>query len=70
MFARELTVVDLWDAGLCEEVRLALADLIVRKFVSAQPERAGVPLFEDKVLVVEEYERVRGIGRVLGGFGC
>ncbi|KAL1750086.1 hypothetical protein FB107DRAFT_279968 [Schizophyllum commune] len=65
MFARELTVVDLWDAGLCEEVRLALADLIVRKFVGAQPERAGVPLFEDKVLVVEEYDRISGKTAVL-----
>ncbi|KAI5823099.1 hypothetical protein K523DRAFT_357901 [Schizophyllum commune Tattone D] len=65
MFARELTVVDLWDAGLCEEVRLAMADMIVRKFVSAQPERAGVPLFEDKVLVVEEYDRISGKTAVL-----
>ncbi|KAL1714450.1 hypothetical protein EV715DRAFT_266634 [Schizophyllum commune] len=65
MFARELTVVDLWDVGLCEEVRLALADLIVRKFVGAQPERAGVPLFEDKVLVVEEYDRISGKTAVL-----
>ncbi|KAI5886261.1 uncharacterized protein SCHCODRAFT_01193821 [Schizophyllum commune H4-8] len=65
MFARELTVVDLWDAGVCEEVRLAMAELIVRKFVSAQPERAGVPLFDDKVLVVEEYDRISGRTAVL-----
>ncbi|TRM58013.1 hypothetical protein BD626DRAFT_540250 [Schizophyllum amplum] len=56
MFTRELTILDMRDPGICEEIRQALADLVARKFTNVCPEKAGVPLFEDKVLVVEDYD--------------
>ncbi|KAL1742674.1 hypothetical protein HDZ31DRAFT_83962 [Schizophyllum fasciatum] len=56
MFMRELTIVDMRDGGVCDEIKQALADLIVRNFVNAHPEKAGVPLFEDKVIVAENYD--------------
>ncbi|TRM57996.1 hypothetical protein BD626DRAFT_573982 [Schizophyllum amplum] len=56
MFTRELTILNMRDPGVCEEIRQALADLVARKFTNVCPEKAGVPLFEDKVLVVEDYD--------------